>query len=45
MLSTLMELTGFALLVAAAALVSIPLGLAVAGVSFIALGYLIGRDL
>lgn len=44
MLSTVLELTGFGLLVAAAALVAIPLGIAVAGASFIILGYLLGRD-
>jgi hypothetical protein len=40
-----MELAGFGLLVTAAALVAIPLGIAVAGVSLIILGYLLGRDL
>lgn len=45
MLSTLLELVGFGLLVTAAALVSIPLGVAIAGASCICLGYLIGRDL
>ena len=45
MLSTALELAGFALLVTAAALVAVPLGIAVAGASCIALGYLLGRDL
>ena len=45
MLSTALELAGFALLVVAAALVAVPLGIATAGASCIALGYLIGRDL
>lgn len=45
MLSTVLELAGFALIVTAAALVAIPLGVAAAGVSCILLGYLLGRDL
>lgn len=45
MLSTALELAGFALIVTAAALVAIPLGIATAGVSCILLGYLLGRDL
>ncbi len=45
MLSTALELTGFALLVAAATLVAVPLGLAVAGLSLVTVGYLMGRDL
>jgi hypothetical protein len=45
MLSTALELAGFALIVTAAALVAIPLGVAAAGVSCILLGYLLGRDL
>ena len=45
MLSTVLELAGFGLLVLAAALVAVPLGIAVAGASCIVLGYLIGRDL
>jgi hypothetical protein len=44
-MSTALELVGFALLVVAAGLVTIPLGIAVAGASFIVLGYLLGRDL
>jgi len=44
-LSTALELAGFGLLVIAAALVALPLGIAVAGASCIVLGYLIGRDL
>lgn len=42
--STILELAGFALLVAAAFTVAVPLGLAVAGVSAIAVGYLLGRS-
>ena len=45
MLSTALELAGFALIVTAATLVAIPLGVAAAGVSCILLGYLLGRDL
>jgi hypothetical protein len=45
MLSTALELAGFALIVTAAALVAIPLGIAAAGVSCILLGYLLGREL
>jgi hypothetical protein len=45
MLSTALELAGFALIVTAAALVAVPLGMAAAGVSCILLGYLLGRDL
>lgn len=45
MISTALELVGFALLVTAAALVAVPLGIAVAGGSCILLGYLLGRDL
>lgn len=45
MLTTALELVGFGLLVVAAALVAIPLGIAAAGASCIVLGYLIGRDL
>ena len=44
MLSTALELAGFGLLVIAAALVAVPLGIAVAGGSCIVLGYLMGRD-
>ena len=42
-LTTLLELAGFALLAVAAWLVAPPLGLAVAGVSCIAIGWLTGR--
>jgi|694.fasta_scaffold03440_3 hypothetical protein len=42
--STILELAGFALIVAAAFVVAVPLGLAVAGVSCVAIGYLLGRS-
>ena len=45
MLTTALELVGFGLLVVAAALVAVPLGIAAAGASCILLGFLIGRDL
>lgn len=43
-LTTGLELAGFALLVAAAFVVAVPLGLAVAGVSCLAVGFLLGRS-
>lgn len=45
MVSTALELVGFGLLVVAAGLVAVPLGIAAAGASCIILGYLMGRDL
>lgn len=41
--STVLEIVGFAAVSAAAFLVALTLGLAVAGVSCIAIGYLMGR--
>lgn len=41
--STILELAGFALVIAAAFTVAIPLGLAVAGISCIGIGILLGR--
>ncbi len=42
-LTTLLEVTGFALLAGAAWLVAVPLGVAVAGAACIAIGWLTGR--
>lgn len=42
--STILELAGFALVIAAAFAVALPLGLAVAGISCIGVGYLLGRS-
>lgn len=44
MLSTILELAGFGLLVLAAFLVSVPLGLAVAGLVVFGVGALLGRS-
>lgn len=44
MLTTGLELAGFALLTVAAFTVALPLGLAVAGGSCLAVGYLLGRS-
>lgn len=41
--STILELAGFALVIAAAFVVAIPLGLAVAGIACIGIGVLLGR--
>jgi hypothetical protein len=43
-LSTVLEVLGLALIVLAAALVAIPLGIAVGGAAFVLVGYLLGRD-
>lgn len=43
-LSTVLELTGLALLTLAAALVAIPLGIAVGGAALVLIGYLLGRE-
>lgn len=44
MISTLVELAGFGCLVAAAMLVSLILGLAVAGACLLLIGYLVSKD-